>query len=216
MTPSEPAQEEPAAVAEIVVPVVAEIEVPVPAEMPKPDVKMQVDVRMQVADIRDLVAGKVTTPEPTQAAEEVEEDEDEEELDDDKEYEYYYEDEDDNEVIVGTSAAKDGSLEALLADARRMRKSGAENQAARRMRKSDAENQAEPEEPTIVDGIKSVLSTIVTAGFFLVCALLAWFVLGFPVPIFHTSRMILCRLHSMASAGSVLHISSRVFHARSA
>ena len=128
-------------------------------------------VTVKVQDIRDLVAGK--TPEETeeddtksQSIEQYDEDEDEDEdLDDDEEYEYYYEDEDKNEVIVGTSSTGDSSLEALLAD-------------AKRMRAKEAEENGEADGPSIPSAIKSVISTIVTIDFFVVCALLAWFLAG--------------------------------------
>lgn len=132
---------------------------------PKPE-----PVTVKVQDIRDLVAGK--TPEEavedetkSQSIEEYddEDDEDDEDLDDDEEYEYYYEDEDNNEVIVGTSSTGDSSLEALLADAKRMRAKEAEDEA---------------DGPSIPSAIKSVISTIVTIDFFVVCALLAWFLAG--------------------------------------
>ena len=126
-------------------------------------------VTVKVQDIRDLVAGK--TPEETvedetksQSIEEYD-DEDDEDLDDDEEYEYYYEDEDNNEVIVGTSSTGDSSLEALLAD-------------AKRMRAKEAEEKSEADGPSIPSAIKSVISTIVTIDFFVVCALLAWFLAG--------------------------------------
>jgi len=72
---------------------------------------------------------------------------------DDDEYEYY--DDDDDE---------DSSLEGLLADAKRLRAS-----------KGTTE---EEEEVNIGPVIKNVISTIVTVDFFVVLALLAWFLAG--------------------------------------
>jgi len=145
-----------------------EVSVPTPPEVPA----ASKDVQVKVLDIRDVVAGKVSTPEiveETKSDEDYFDDEDDDnELEDDEEYEYYYEDENNNEVIVGTSSSGgDSSLESLLADARRMRQSEAGG------------SELEGEESTsIKDKIKSVLSTIVTADFFVVCALLAWFLAG--------------------------------------
>lgn len=118
-------------------------------------------LQMQVADIRDVVSGKVPTPE--QSAPEVQDAEVDDELEDDEEYEYYYEDENNNEVIVGTSGTQDNSLESLLADARKMRAEDTEE---------------EEDDSSIKNQIKGVLSNIVTADFFVVCALLAWFLAG--------------------------------------
>ena len=109
-------------------------------------------VQMQVADIRDVVAGKV--PAPLKVAPVVEEEE-EDDLEDDEEYEYYYEDENNNEVIVGTSTSNDNSLDALLADARKLREG----------------EEPEVEDTSMKKQIKSVLSTIVTADFFVILAL---------------------------------------------
>ncbi len=124
-------------------------------------------VQLQIRDVRDVVSG--VTPTPPQLVQdendyEYYDDEDEEEEDDD-EYEYYYEDENDNEVIVA-SGTKDSSLEALLADAKRMRQKEAEL--------SDGSEEGF----SIPSAIRSVVSTIVTIDFFVVCALLAWFLAG--------------------------------------
>jgi len=119
-------------------------------------------LQMQVADIRDVVSGKVPTPE--QAAPEVQDAVVDDELEDDEEYEYYYEDENNNEVIVGTSGTQDNSLESLLADARKIR--------------SEDTEEEEEDDSSIKKQIRGVLSNIVTADFFVVCALLAWFLAG--------------------------------------
>jgi hypothetical protein len=116
-------------------------------------------VQMKVQDIRDLVAGRAPemTPEPIAVDEKVDDDE----LEDDEEYEYYYEDEDDQEVVVASYTTKENSLEDLLADARKMRET------------------EEPDAgPSIPAMFKSVVSTIVTIDFFVVCGLLAWFLAG--------------------------------------
>ena len=120
---------------------------------------------MEIMDVRDLVSGKKPSQPSTTAKEAVMTDDSE---DDDDEYEYYYEDEDGKEVVVGTatSSSSDNSLEKLLADAKRMRE-----------QESGSSDVGEPEE-TLKSKVKNVLSTIVTADFFVVCALLAWFLAG--------------------------------------
>lgn len=126
-------------------------------------------VQMQVMDIRDVVSGKgsgsnvelVTTP--TNKMGRSQEEKVEEEYDD--EYEYYYEDENNNEVIVGySSSSSSSSLEQLLADAKKMRQD------------EGIEMSSVEQESSMT--IRSVLSTIVTADFFVVCALLLWFLAG--------------------------------------
>jgi hypothetical protein len=124
-------------------------------------------VQLQIRDVRDVVSGVTpTSPQLVQDENDDEyyDDEDEDE-DDDDEYEYYYEDENDNEVIVA-SGTKDSSLEALLADAKRMRQKEAEL--------SDGSEEGF----SIPSAIRGVISTIVTIDFFVVCALLAWFLAG--------------------------------------
>jgi len=101
----------------------------------------------------------------------VDEDEefDDDDDDDDDEYEYYYEDENNNEVVIATTSKSNdsNSLEALLADAKKMRK------------QAEIENGDDNENSISIPGtIKSVISTIVTIDFFVVCALLAWFLAG--------------------------------------
>jgi hypothetical protein len=120
-------------------------------------------VQLQVMDVRDVVSG--VAPKSAQVVQEDEYEEyDYEDEDDDDEYEYYYEDEDDNEVVVATGS-KDSSLEDLLADAKRMRKEATES--------GEDENSF-----SIPSVIRSVISNIVTVDFFVVCALLAWFLAG--------------------------------------
>lgn len=70
-----------------------------------------------------------------------------------------------SKVSVGTTSSSDSSLEALLAD-------------AKRIRESEVSKSTESEEPSIPKAIKSVISTIVTVDFFVVCGLLAWFLAG--------------------------------------
>ena len=140
---------------------------PPPARTSKP-------VQLQVFDVRDVVSGGTTatsTSSNTQIQDNKEKDDDDEyeyydDDEEDDEYEYYYEDENDNEVIVATGS-KDSSLEALLADAKRMRQ----------------EEKSKDEEEgglgvSIPGTIRSVISNIVTIDFFVVCALLAWFLAG--------------------------------------
>jgi len=129
-------------------------------------------VQMQVMDVRDVVSGKssgsnmesVTTP--TNKMERSKKEMNIEEYDeDDDEYEYYYEDENNNEVIVGySSSSSSSSLEQLLADAKKMRQD------------EGVETSSAEQESSLT--IRSVLSTIVTADFFVVCALLLWFLAG--------------------------------------
>ena len=135
-------------------------------EQPTVEPTNTVPVQMQVADIRDVVSGNVPTPTKVEnpVEQKSEEEDEEEELEDDEEYEYYYEDENNNEVVVGTSSTTDNSLEALLADARKMR--------------ADDSAKVVEEDTSIKSKIRSVISTIVTADFFVVCALLAWFLAG--------------------------------------
>lgn len=123
-------------------------------------------VQLQIRDVRDVVSGVTpTSPQLGQDENDYEYYDDEDEEEDDDEYEYYYEDENDNEVIVA-SGTKDSSLEALLADAKRMRQKEAEL--------SDGSEEGF----SIPSAIRNVISTIVTIDFFVVCALLAWFLAG--------------------------------------
>lgn len=128
-------------------------------------------VQMQVMDVRDVVAGKnvdssnagvasITSNDIQDSVDETDDDED----DDDDEYEYYYEDENNNEVIVGySSSSSSSSLEQLLADAKKMRE--------------DTETkEVSSEEESL--SVRSILSTIVTVDFFVVCGLLLWFLAG--------------------------------------
>lgn len=122
----------------------------------QPPPRSSKSVQLKVRDVRDIVSGVA----PFEDEDEYIDDDEEE---DDDEYEYYYEDEDNNEVIV-SSGSKDNSLEALLADARRMRKEDEENGVESGL--------------SIPSAVREVISTIVTIDFFVVCALFAWFLAG--------------------------------------
>lgn len=114
-------------------------------------------VVMQVRDIRNVVAG--VDPTATQ--------EDDGELGPDEEWEYYDEDEEEETVPVrnGNSGGRmqDDSMEQLLADARKMR---------------SASKAVEEKEKTAKDTVFEIISTIVTIDFFVVVALLVWFLAG--------------------------------------
>ena len=118
-------------------------------------------VQMKVFDVRDIVSG--VTPDDDDEDEEDEEEED-------GEYEYYYEDEDGNEISLPSSSpssTSDDPMERLLADARKMREQSSS---------SAVENESDG--PSIPATVRSVISTIVTADFFVVCGLLLWFLAG--------------------------------------
>eukprot|EP00591_Stephanopyxis_turris_P001114 CAMPEP_0195522244 /NCGR_PEP_ID=MMETSP0794_2-20130614/20194_1 /TAXON_ID=515487 /ORGANISM="Stephanopyxis turris, Strain CCMP 815" /LENGTH=323 /DNA_ID=CAMNT_0040651951 /DNA_START=75 /DNA_END=1046 /DNA_ORIENTATION=+ len=85
--------------------------------------------------------------------------------DDDDEWEYYDDDEDDESA---SSSGDNNNLDALLADARRMRaESGKTNNG------DDILGDF-----SIGDSVKNVISTIITVDFFVVCGLLLWFLAG--------------------------------------
>ena len=153
--------------------------VPVPAT-PKENV-----VVMQVRDIRDIVSG-VASPEETpiesdeqkvDVKEELDDgdgddDNEDDKLADDEEWEYYEEDEDGNEIVLNeqtigpagrVGGQQDDSIEQLLADARSMRASSPEK---------------EGEESSVLEKVLEVVATIVTVDFFVVLALLLWFLAG--------------------------------------
>lgn len=129
----------------------------IPRDETRP-VKME-PVQLQVQDVRELVSGTrqgITQTNPRQA--------EDDEVDDD-----YEEEEEGNSkdsfVARTPIVSKDDSLEALLAD-------------AKRMREKEAAQSTNTDEPSIPKAIKSVISAIVTADFFVVCALLLWFLAG--------------------------------------
>lgn len=129
-------------------------------------------VTMKVRDVRDILSGK---PEQTASVvrSEGEYDEDDDELADDEEWEYYYED--DSEGEASSVAGGDSSLEQLLADARKMRTEA--SSSGGEIGSADAKGGAF-DKASIPDGIKNVISTIVTVDFFVVLGLLAWFLAG--------------------------------------
>jgi hypothetical protein len=144
---------------------------------------------MKVRDIRDVVSGAPESPtydEEGGAYDDAEEeDEDEEgaddiddgdELADDEEWEYYDVDEDGREIVASSGrqrsaggdasigGTRDDPIDQLLADARRMRAS--------------SEGQSQTKTKGVKEIIFEVISTIVTVDFFLVLALLVWFLAG--------------------------------------
>ena len=145
---------------------------------------------MKVRDIRDVVSGAPESPTYDEEegayddAEGEEEDgeegaddiDDGDELADDEEWEYYDVDEDGREIVASSgrqrSAGGDASsggtrndpIDQLLADARRMRAS--------------SEGQSQTKTKGVKEIIFEVISTIVTVDFFLVLALLVWFLAG--------------------------------------
>ena len=135
-------------------------------------------VVMQVRDIQDVVNGapeapKVIEERATVKREEVFDDDDDDELADDEEWEYYDVDEDGNEIIVSEEqqqyrgrGGQDESIEQLLADARSMRKS------------SSKDYDVVDEETPLKEKILGVVANIVTVDFFVVIALLLWFLAG--------------------------------------
>ena len=138
---------------------------------------------MKVRDIRDVVSGAPESP--TYVEEEANDDAEEEEgadeiddgdeLADDEEWEYYDVDDDGREIVASSGGqrsaggdasrgARDDPIDQLLADARRMRAS------------SSAEGQTKTK--GVKETIFEVISTIVTVDFFVVLALLVWFLAG--------------------------------------
>lgn len=115
-------------------------------------------VVMQVQDIRNVVSGVDTTTTV----------EDDDELGPDEEWEYYDEDEEEDmkpssSTISNSGRMQDDSMEQLLADARKMRSTS---------------KPVEEKEKTMSDTFFEVISTIVTIDFFVVMALLVWFLAG--------------------------------------
>ena len=112
-------------------------------------------------DIRDVLSGNDSS------AKEVD---DEEELGEDEEWEYYDEEEDitpqSSSSSVPTGRTRDESMEQLLADARQFRSvtNGSTSQTEK--------------EASMSDTVFNLISTIVTIDFFVVMALLVWFLAG--------------------------------------
>jgi hypothetical protein len=127
---------------------------PSSASVAVPELKPRNDapVELTIQDVRDVVSGnkKATSKERKADQDDVEVEDD----DDDDEYEYYYEGDEDSAV---------DSLEQLLADARQMR---------------EERDKEEEGGFSIPDSVRNVISTIVTIDFFVVCALLVWFLTG--------------------------------------
>lgn len=116
-------------------------------------------VQLKILDVRDVVSGKgepITTETPSRIMENEYENDI---LADDEEWEYYYDDDDDDD---GKTLS---GLEQLLVDAKSMRTDKIEQTG----------EDFKVESPT---SLKNILSTIVTADFFFVCALLVWFLVG--------------------------------------
>jgi hypothetical protein len=149
-----------------------------------------------VRDIRDVVSGRVDDDIPKSKiydAEmeggEIDHDDDDDDLADDEEWEYYDVDEYGREIVASmttdddasrrstTTTTRDGPINELLADARRMREEGDSSSRSSfdgmgRSRTSVTKKGGAKE--TIFE----VISTIVTVDFFVVLALLAWFLAG--------------------------------------
>ena len=140
-----------------------------PQKPPAPELKPreETSVEFKIQDVRDVVAGRGSGNMVEKTASAVERGEEE---DDEWEYVDIYEEEDDDEyeyVLEDSSGRKLDSLEQLLADARAMREEERKDQEDK-----DAESLSVP------DKVRSVISTIVTIDFFVVIALLLWFLAG--------------------------------------
>lgn len=134
-------------------------------------------VVMQVRDIQDVVSGepeapvKVVEERVTVKKEEIldDDDDDDDELADDEEWEYFDVDQDGNEIIASEEQqqnrgrGQDESIEQLLADARSMRKSS---------------SKVVDEETPLKEKLLEAVANIVTVDFFVVIALLLWFLAG--------------------------------------
>lgn len=123
-------------------------------------------VEFKIQDVRDVISG---------TTEAVEEDEEDEEDDDEWEYVDADEEEDNDEydyVVVESSGTKRDSLEQLLADAKSFRVAEKEKD------KEDKDNDEEEGGISIPKSVSGAISTIVTIDFFVVMALLVWFLAG--------------------------------------
>lgn len=139
---------------------------------PSPEISIETEskppedfaVEFKIQDVRDVLAGK----DDSSIADPIGNEEPEE---DDDEWEYVdIDDEEDNDeyeyVIEDVKEEELNSLEQLLVDARALR---------------EAENEEEDEEEgnfKVPDSVRNALSTIVTVDFFVVIALLVWFLAG--------------------------------------
>lgn len=116
-------------------------------------------VVLPVRDIRDVLSGSDSAPSSSAV------------LQEDEEWEYYDDDDDDEEDSKAsipdrnTKRRLDDSMEQLLADARRMRADG-------------GVQSAKETDKAMSDTFFEVISTIVTIDFFVVIALLVWFLAG--------------------------------------
>lgn len=120
-------------------------------------------VEFKIQDVRDVLAGKDSSSAEPVATNESDEDDDEweyvdiDEEEDDEEYEY---------VIEDVEVEKIDSLEQLLVDARALREAEA------------GEEEEDEGAFKVPESVRNALSTIVTVDFFVVIALLLWFLAG--------------------------------------
>jgi hypothetical protein len=142
---------------------------PPPIATEQPNLKPREDevIEFKIQDVRDVISGKSV----------VDDDAEDEGDDDDDEWEYVdVDEEEDNDeyeyVIEDSSGKKLDSLEQLLADAKSFRV--AENEKD----KEDKGNKEEEGGISIPTSVSSAISTIVTIDFFVVIALLVWFLAG--------------------------------------
>mmetsp|Transcript_23053 Transcript_23053/g.32188 ORF Transcript_23053/g.32188 Transcript_23053/m.32188 type:complete len:294 (+) Transcript_23053:176-1057(+) len=156
---------------------------PSPPPPPPSELKAREDtpVEFEIQDIRNIISGgggtstekKDTGSSATVSSSINVQDSIQDDDDDDDEYEYYYEDDEGNEIVVPDEQVD--SLSQLLADARQMREQDASSAASKI---DNGDDEEEGGGITVPDSVRNVISTIVTADFFLVCALLLWFLTG--------------------------------------
>ncbi|KAL3774938.1 hypothetical protein ACHAW5_001300 [Stephanodiscus triporus] len=154
---------------------------------------------MRVRDIRDVVSGGAAPPESPSFdggdrkddaaggggnVDDDDDDEGDDELADDEEWEYYDVDDDGREIVPSSSSGGERRPEAADGDARRPPDDAIDRLLAdaRRMRAASAGGQSTQTTQTKTRGVKEttfeVISAIVTVDFFVVLALLAWFLAG--------------------------------------
>eukprot|EP00547_Thalassionema_nitzschioides_P001009 CAMPEP_0194207038 /NCGR_PEP_ID=MMETSP0156-20130528/5910_1 /TAXON_ID=33649 /ORGANISM="Thalassionema nitzschioides, Strain L26-B" /LENGTH=290 /DNA_ID=CAMNT_0038933717 /DNA_START=109 /DNA_END=981 /DNA_ORIENTATION=+ len=124
-------------------------------------------VEFKIQDVRDVLAGKDSSDVEPIGSKESEED------DDDDEWEYVdIDDEEDNEeyeyAIEDVEEGELDSLQQLLVDAK----------ALREVEKEEEEEEEEEGKLKVPESVRNALSTIVTVDFFVVIALLLWFLAG--------------------------------------
>ena len=137
-------------------------------------------IQFKIQDIREVMSGEISADSDDSTNEEEEEDDDDDsddENDDDDEWEYVdineEEDNDEYEYMVVDSTGKElNSLERLLADAKSFRIAEDEQE------KQDKETMGEETGFKMPTSVLGVISTIVTIDFFVVIALLLWFLAG--------------------------------------